>query len=78
MDQAMSQPLFLCPVCLRKLQKTAKFDMEERYTKLLEFLVSVEQYYEYSRIRESIDWLKRALGFMNVSEDDYVINNTHV
>ena len=30
--QAENQPLFLCPVCLRKLQKAVGFDVVERYT----------------------------------------------
>lgn len=32
--QAENQPLFLCPVCLRKLQKAVGFDIVERYTGL--------------------------------------------
>ena len=30
-SQAELQPLFLCPVCLRKLHKVLKFDVTERY-----------------------------------------------
>ena len=33
-DQATQQPLFLCPVCLRKLKKVLKFDILERYKAL--------------------------------------------
>ena len=32
--QAENQPLFLCLVCLRKLQKAVGFDVVERYTEL--------------------------------------------
>ena len=32
--QAENQPLVLCPVCLRKLQKAVGFDVVERYTRL--------------------------------------------
>lgn len=32
--QAAAQPLFLCPICLRKLQKVLKFDILERYLML--------------------------------------------
>ncbi|ESO97497.1 hypothetical protein LOTGIDRAFT_78907, partial [Lottia gigantea] len=30
-QEAISQPLFLCPICLRKLQKCCRFDVLERY-----------------------------------------------
>ncbi|OWF53097.1 archaemetzincin-2-like [Mizuhopecten yessoensis] len=32
--EAMDQPLFLCPVCTRKLQHICKFDILERYEKI--------------------------------------------
>jgi len=41
--QAESQPLFLCPVCLRKLQKALDFDIVERYEVLYNFLDSLTQ-----------------------------------
>ena len=41
--QAESQPLFLCPVCLRKLQKALYFDIVERYEVLYNFLDSLTQ-----------------------------------
>ena len=39
--QAENQPLFLCPVCLRKLQKAVGFDIVERYRALSGFLNSI-------------------------------------
>ena len=37
--EAMSQPLYLCPVCLRKLQKVLRFPSVVEYMKnLLKFL----------------------------------------
>ena len=35
-DQAATQPLFLCPVCLRKLKKLLRFDIFKRYNQLKE------------------------------------------
>ena len=32
--QAAQQPLFLCPICLRKLHKVIKFNLKERYLHL--------------------------------------------
>ena len=37
--EAESQPLFLCPVCLRKLEKALGFDVIERYRSLHSFLM---------------------------------------
>ena len=34
-----TQPLFLCPICLRKLHISAKFDLIDRYEKLQNFLL---------------------------------------
>ena len=39
--QAENQPLFLCPVCLRKLQKALGFNIIERYRALSSFLNSI-------------------------------------
>lgn len=35
-DEAVSQPLFLCPICLRKLHKALKFDVLQHYISLRE------------------------------------------
>ena len=35
-DEAVNQPLFLCPICLRKLRKALKFDVLQRYVSLKE------------------------------------------
>lgn len=36
--EAERQPLFLCPVCLRKMCKALKFDIQTRYSAMLEQL----------------------------------------
>ena len=36
-SQAQNQPLFLCPVCLRKLHKFLKFEIVPRYERLKDF-----------------------------------------
>lgn len=45
-----NQPLYLCPVCLSKLQKSTNFDVCERYDSLLEF-------YKGCRFKEDCKWL---------------------
>ncbi len=37
-SQAQNQPLFLCPVCLRKLHKFLQFDIVSRYERLKDFM----------------------------------------
>lgn len=37
MEEADSKPLWLCPECLAKLQNCIKFDLFERYDKLIDF-----------------------------------------
>ena len=40
--EAATQPLFLCPICLRKMQKAVGFDPLERYTKLLHVMKQLQ------------------------------------
>ena len=40
--QAAMQPLFLCPICLRKLQKVLKFDLSKRYQAMAEECAKLE------------------------------------
>ena len=40
-QEAESQPLFMCPVCLRKLQKVIGFDVLQRYEALHAFFTTV-------------------------------------
>ena len=35
MKEAKKQPLYECPICLRKLQYSIRFDILERYKKML-------------------------------------------
>jgi archaemetzincin len=37
LQESDSRPLFLCPVCLRKLQFSIGFDVLDRYDKLFNF-----------------------------------------
>ena len=53
--QAENQPLFLCPVCLRKLQKAVGFNVIERYRALSRFLNSIT----YSDLSNKVDFQKQ-------------------
>ena len=35
-EAATAQPLFLCPLCLRKMHQVHTLDMEQRFSRLLE------------------------------------------
>ena len=45
-NEAVTQPLFLCPVCLRKLHKVLKFDVCRRYVLLREECSKLLQFIE--------------------------------
>lgn len=53
--QAESQPLFLCPVCLRKLQKAVGFYIVNRYKALSSFLKTIRD----------VDLVSNKTGFEN-------------
>ncbi|XP_071956836.1 archaemetzincin-2-like [Antedon mediterranea] len=44
--KALHQPLFLCPVCLRKLHKSLGFDIRQRYAQLRDFLQNTNNHYQ--------------------------------
>lgn len=62
LDEAMGQPFFLCPVCLRKVQKMAKFGLKDRYLKLLSLFQSLSAAYDDLYFTDSVEWLKCALS----------------
>lgn len=57
-EESDSQPLFLCPICLRKLQKVIKFDFEKMYISLLEF-------FEKYKFEKETEWIKKRLKMLN-------------
>nr|KAI8760500.1 archaemetzincin-2-like; partial [Biomphalaria glabrata] len=65
-SQAMSQPLVLCPVCLRKVQHVCGFDVLERYTKLHHFLLNVTKQLDgdLSQFNQTIQWLHNCILYV--------------
>ncbi|RUS70942.1 hypothetical protein EGW08_021299, partial [Elysia chlorotica] len=64
--EAMDQPLFLCPVCLRKLQKACGFDVLERYLLLQKFLTGVaDQMPDEIKFQECLKWLDKCISYLN-------------
>ena len=59
--EALAQPMFLCPVCLRKLQKCIKFDLKERYEALHSFFVDLNQQFDSDYFRNAEQWLEKCL-----------------
>ena len=49
MEEAKKQPLYECPVCLRKLQYTIGFDILERYKKMLNVTKMFGGYFDSAR-----------------------------
>ena len=54
LEESDSQPLFLCPVCLRKLQHVTGFEATARYRKLLD-------HYRKNGLEEEAAWIDRRL-----------------
>ena len=55
--EAERQPLFLCPVCLRKLHKVLKFDITKRYHLLhqkLTYAYSILRLHEAPQVAETV------------------------
>ena len=71
-EQAMSQPLFLCPVCLRKLQHACKFDIMERYHALLKVIKDINLVFPSDNWQKSIDWLHRCMQYLNTVEQTHI------
>lgn len=60
LKESDSRPLHACPVCLRKLHSSAKFDFVVRYRKLLAF-------YEKHGFTEEAAWVKKRLQRLRAS-----------
>jgi archaemetzincin len=54
LQESDSRPLSLCPVCLRKLQSSIRFDLAARYH-------SLEQFYSKVGFVFEQDWVSRRL-----------------
>jgi len=55
LPESDAQPLYLCPICLRKLQYVSKFNIGERYKLLYEFFISTPGF------ETEKSWLKKVL-----------------
>ncbi|XP_033111909.1 archaemetzincin-2-like [Anneissia japonica] len=64
--EALSQPLFLCPVCLRKLHKSLGFDIRQRYSELKNFLQNTNNYFQNDKFEISIAWLDKCLEKLKI------------
>ena len=58
LEEDFSQPLFLCPVDLRKLSQLANVDFVQRYEQLLEFCANNQFKDEIDLLKKRIDILK--------------------
>jgi archaemetzincin len=55
LEENDAQPMHLCPVCLKKLQHTIGFDINNRYKKL-------ETFYSKEGFIEQVQWIKKRLN----------------
>ncbi|XP_022083871.1 archaemetzincin-2-like [Acanthaster planci] len=63
--EALAQPLILCPVCLRKIQRFLKFGIVERYRNLLSACQSLQDAYPSEGMQTTVDWLRRCMQFLS-------------
>ncbi|KAK7491440.1 hypothetical protein BaRGS_00017269 [Batillaria attramentaria] len=63
--EAVAQPLFLCPVCLRKLHRVCGFDVLERYQEMHRFLMDIQRQLPCDSVDKAIRWLEDCLKFLN-------------
>ena len=75
--EVIEQPLFLCPICLRKVHKVLKFNVLQRYQLLLELchrlslatptsndeLLSIKD--PSSCFQAAMEWLQRSIDSFN-------------
>ncbi|XP_038054756.1 archaemetzincin-2-like [Patiria miniata] len=64
-SEALAQPLVLCPVCLRKMQRFLKFDVLARYRGLLGTCQTLQDAYPSDGLAKTIDWLQRCIEFLS-------------
>ena len=68
MAEAYSQPLFLCPVCLRKLQYACDFDLLQRYKKFHTFMQNLCSLYPTPEMKHSVTWLEKCIEFLETDD----------
>ena len=59
LEESDAAPLHLCPLCLRKLQNGAGFDVHARYTTLFEW-------YQLHNFDEDVAWVQQQLDYLCV------------
>ena len=66
LDEADSRPLFLCPVCLRKLHHAVGFDPVARYEAIEKALAALES--DAVSFADDRNWLLRRARFVHGSQ----------
>lgn len=57
LEESSKKPLYLCVVCLRKLQSNIKFDILERYIRLREFYENQKD----ERVNKALEFIVNAI-----------------
>lgn len=64
LEEDFSQPLFLCPIDLRKLFKLIGFDIIQRYEQLLEFCTENQSEDEVDLLTKRLELMKNTKPVM--------------
>jgi len=71
-EQAMKQPLLLCPACLRKLKHFTKVNLEHWLVGVRIFLSSLlERYPELTRVEQCVRWVDELLLLAQLIEQEH-------
>jgi len=67
--EAMHQPMFLCPICLRKLQQACQFNVLERYEQMRSFLQAVNTKHGDSPcLTDALAWLDGCISYLTYDD----------
>ncbi|XP_063711623.1 archaemetzincin-1-like [Symsagittifera roscoffensis] len=76
-QQAMKQPLLLCPICLRKLKHFTKANLEHWLVGIRIFLLEIlKTYPEFDRVADCIVWINQMLELCDEIEKSAATKTT--
>jgi hypothetical protein len=66
LEMALSQPLFPCPICLRKIQYVCRFRLQDFYTGMLNMCEELQGEFPSYYTEQSILWLRRCMDVIHL------------
>ncbi|XP_064634679.1 archaemetzincin-2-like [Lineus longissimus] len=66
LDMALAQPLFPCPICLRKIQYVCRFRLQDFYSGMLNMCQELEAEFPSEYMERAIMWLQRCIDVIHL------------